>query len=209
MAQDNRPIRPELITFDLGNVLTLVDEEPAIREIARLSKRDERAVFDVCYSPAAKKVLETGQITFREFVRRVDESLGLGVTFERFLEIFESALTPNQPIFGLVEAVAARYRVALCSNTSEPHWMLERTRLPFGKRFDPAVVSYEVGAMKPDRRIYDAISDRSGVPHARIVFIDDMPANVEGARATGIQAIHFTGVAKLRNDLARIGVDAS
>lgn len=209
MAKDDRSPRPELITFDLGNVLTLVDEGPAIREFARLSKRDEKAIFEACYSPAAKKVLETGQVTFREFVKRVGSALGLGLTYERFLKIFEGSLTPNEPIFDLVEAVAARYRVALCSNTSEPHWMLERTRLPFGKRFDPAVVSYEVGVMKPDRRIYDAISDRSGIPHARIVFIDDMPANVEGALTTGIQAIHFTGVAQLRIDLARLGVETS
>ncbi|MBM3958328.1 MAG: HAD family phosphatase [SAR202 cluster bacterium] len=208
MPENDRPPRPELITFDLGNVLTLVDERPAIRELARLSNRDEQAVFDACYSPAAKRVLETGQVTWREFVARVERTLGFRLAFERFLEIFESSLTPNRPIFGLVEAVAARYRVALCSNTSEPHWLLEKGRLPFGRRFDPAIVSYEIGVMKPDREIYDAISDRSGIPHARIVFIDDIPANVEGARKTGIQAVQFTGVARLRSDLAALGVEA-
>jgi HAD superfamily hydrolase (TIGR01509 family) len=197
---------PELITFDLGNVLTMVDERPAARELARLSGATEDRAFRVCFSPDTKRVLETGKVSFAEFAAAAMKELGLEIPLARFVEIFESSLTPNEPIFGLVDRIASRYRIALCSNTSEPHWLLERRRLPFGKSFDPAVLSYRVGAMKPDRRIYDALSAMSSVPHGSIVFIDDVPANVEGARATGINAILFTSVAQLEADLAAAGV---
>lgn len=204
-VSSGRP-NPALITFDLGNVLTLVDEQPAAREFARLSGMTEERVFRICFAPEAKRVLETGKVTFPEFADRAMGELGLEISLERFIEIFEWSLTPNKEIFELVDRVAARYRVALCSNTSEPHWALERHRLPFGHRFDPAVLSYVVGSMKPDRRIYDAITEMSGVPHRQIVFIDDVPANVEGARRTGIHAIHFTGVPQLEADLVAAGL---
>jgi HAD superfamily hydrolase (TIGR01509 family) len=198
--------RPELITFDLGNVLSLVDELPAAREFARLSGASEERTFRTCFAPEVKSVLETGMVTFPEFAGRAMSELGLKIPLERFIEVFGWSLTPNRGIFDLVDRIASRYRVALCSNTSEPHWELERRRLPFGHRFDPAVLSYVVGAMKPDRRIYDALSRLSGIPHEQIVFIDDVPANVEGARLTGIHAIQFTGVPQLEADLAAAGV---
>jgi putative hydrolase of the HAD superfamily len=202
-----RAPEPKLITFDLGNVLTIVDEGPAIREFARLAGISAERVRLVCFDPGAKRPLETGKISFPEFARAAMGEMGLRIDLARFTEIFNSALTPNVAIFGLVERVTARYRVAVCSNTSEAHWKLERDRLPFAGRFDPAVLSYEVGAMKPDRRIYDAISRASGIHHEDIVFIDDSLPNVEGARATGIRAIHFTTVAMLEGDLARAGVE--
>ena len=184
----------------------MVDERPAARELARLSGTTEERAFGVCFDPAVKRGLETGKVTFPEFAESAMKDLGLRISLERFTEIFESSLTPNEEIFGLVDQVSSRYRVALCSNTSEPHWSLERRRLPFGGKFDPAVLSYAVGAMKPDRRIYDALSRLSGVPHDSIVFIDDVPANVEGARAAGIHAIRFTTVERLEADLAQAGV---
>ena len=201
-----RASSPRLIAFDLGNVLTMVDERPAARELARLSGATEERAFSVCFDPRVKRVLETGQVTFPEFASAAMRDLGLRIPLERFIEIFGLSLTPNLEIFGLVEAVASHHRVALCSNTSEPHWALERGRLPFAARFDPVVLSYQVGAMKPDRRIYDSISRLSGVPHEAIMFIDDVPANVEGAIATGIRGVQFTTVRQLEADLLGAGV---
>jgi putative hydrolase of the HAD superfamily len=202
-----RAPEPKLITFDLGNVLTIVDEGPATREFARLGGVSADRVHDVCFDPGAKRPLETGEVSFAEFALAAMNELGIRIGLARFTEIFNSALTPNFAVFGLVERVAARYRVALCSNTSEAHWALERGRLPFASRFDPAVLSYQVGAMKPDRRIYDAISKLSGIAHEDIVFIDDVSTNVEGARATGIRAIQFKTVSMLEGDLAGAGVE--
>jgi HAD superfamily hydrolase (TIGR01509 family) len=52
-------------------------------------------------------------------------------------------------------------------------------------------VSAEVGVMKPEARIYQMALDALGVAPAESVFVDDFPENVEGARAVGMQAIHF------------------
>ncbi|MBI4305944.1 MAG: HAD family phosphatase [Chloroflexi bacterium] len=196
----------ELVTFDLGNVLTLVDESRPIREFARISGRSEAEVIAACYAQPPREVLETGRETWPAFVEKVQRALGLHIPETSFREIFNSALSPNKNIFGLVEAVAARHRIALCSNTSPSHWELERGRLPFGLKFNPAIVSYEVGAMKPHLQIYDALAQRSEVPHGKILFIDDVLANVTGAQNAGLNAVQFVGIDRLKSDLKTFGI---
>jgi HAD superfamily hydrolase (TIGR01509 family) len=57
--------------------------------------------------------------------------------------------------------------------------------------FDAVVISAQIGVMKPAPGAFQAILDRLGVGAPDAVFIDDFPPNVEGARAAGMQAIHF------------------
>jgi HAD superfamily hydrolase (TIGR01509 family) len=60
--------------------------------------------------------------------------------------------------------------------------------------------------MKPDARFYGRCVEVSGSPAARCVFIDDMPENIDGAKAAGLQAIHFQDAETLRRDLRELGL---
>ncbi len=51
---------------------------------------------------------------------------------------------------------------------------------------------------KPDRAIFDLALRRFGVAARDCLFIDDVAANVAGARAAGIAAVQFTSAAALR-----------
>ncbi|THV23100.1 HAD family hydrolase [Peteryoungia ipomoeae] len=67
-------------------------------------------------------------------------------------------------------------------------------------------VSGEIGLLKPDIAIYERHAQDFGLEPSATVFIDDSYANVEGARAAGWQAVHFTGAEKLKADLQALGV---
>lgn len=194
------------IALDLGNVLSLVDEGVGAREFSRLSGRPEREAFDEVFAPVRKVPIETGRQRFEDFSRECCDRLGVKMTLARFRKVYESVLTPNTAIFPLVERLLGAYRVGLCSNTSSVHWELERRRLPFGRRFDPAIVSYRVGVMKPEPGIFEALARQAGVDAARILFVDDRTENVDGARRAGLQAIEFRSVAGLEADLKRLRV---
>jgi HAD superfamily hydrolase (TIGR01509 family) len=58
--------------------------------------------------------------------------------------------------------------------------------------------------MKPDSRIYRLSLQGLGVAPLESVFIDDNPANVEGARAVGMHAIHFQDRAQILADLKNL-----
>jgi len=60
-------------------------------------------------------------------------------------------------------------------------------------QFDGMVISAREKLIKPDLRIYQLLCERYQLNPAECVFIDDQPANVQGAIDAGFQAIHYTG----------------
>jgi HAD superfamily hydrolase (TIGR01509 family) len=62
-------------------------------------------------------------------------------------------------------------------------------RLGLAGYFQSWTFSAVVGCCKPDPRIYAAAERDLGVEPARILFVDDLPANIEGALRGGWQAV--------------------
>lgn len=191
----------------MGGVLLFADEQIAITELARLSGRSEAQVFEACFSPRRKRPHETGQQGWPEFARIAMQDLGLDITETQFREIFCSILVPNPPMFDLIDRVSRRHRIALLSNTGPGHWERARELMPFVDAFDPLILSFEVGLMKPGREIFDSLSRTSGVPYEQIFFTDDYLENVEAARSAGLQAVQFSGVDQLLADFERFGIE--
>ncbi|MBP7241969.1 HAD-IA family hydrolase, partial [Amaricoccus sp.] len=71
----------------------------------------------------------------------------------------------------------------------------------FLRRFRDVVVSAHERVTKPNPAIYRLFLDRNGLDPAACVFIDDSEANVAGARAVGMDAIHFTEASALAEAL--------
>ena len=65
--------------------------------------------------------------------------------------------------------------------------------------FREIFLSSSIGLRKPDAEAYDHVVRAIGVPASRILFFDDSAANIEGARARGLCAIHVTST----DDVAR------
>jgi 2-haloacid dehalogenase len=72
--------------------------------------------------------------------------------------------------------------------------------------FSTVVVSGEVGIIKPSTQIYRILCSRAGVTPERCVFIDDGLHNCIGARAAGMDAIHFTDAGALEAALVERGL---
>ena len=47
------------------------------------------------------------------------------------------------------------------------------------------------GLYKPDPAAYLLMADRMGMESSEIVFIDDQPVNIEGARSIGMVCVHL------------------
>ncbi|WP_375380288.1 HAD family hydrolase [uncultured Sphingomonas sp.] len=73
-------------------------------------------------------------------------------------------------------------------------------------RFRDIVVSGDEKMVKPHAPIYRLALDRFGLRAEEAVFIDDNVANVAGAQAVGMTALHFTDAAKLRAELVSLGL---
>ncbi len=81
-----------------------------------------------------------------------------------------------------------------------PEWI---ERMSVIERFDPLIDLSFSGVLKPSREAYEVALRRLAVEPAEVVFVDDQPANVEGARSAGIHAVWFD-VTDVEASLARV-----
>jgi putative hydrolase of the HAD superfamily len=106
-------------------------------------------------------------------------------------------------------------RLHYLSNMPVPYARALERRFSFFQWFDGGIFSGDVKLIKPDGDIYEMLAWRHGLEPSRTLFIDDMPANVEAARAQGWHAIHCTSPTTLSThvlrqlDAAGAGSDAS
>lgn len=75
-----------------------------------------------------------------------------------------------------------------------------------GEVFGTTIVSGEVGMIKPSLEIFRLMTERAGVEPGQCVFIDDGVHNCIGAKAAGMDAIHFTGAETLEAALVERGL---
>ncbi len=75
-----------------------------------------------------------------------------------------------------------------------------------GEVFETTIVSGQVGMIKPSVAIFQLLCDRAGGAADRCIFIDDGAHNCVGAKAAGMDAIHFTNPDALRTSLEAKGV---
>ena len=96
---------------------------------------------------------------------------------------------------------AAGYRVFGLTNWSSETFPLVRDKYPIFSLMEGMVVSGEEHLLKPDAAIYNCLLERYGLRAEESLFIDDNMANVEGARAVGMQGVQFKSAEKLERTL--------
>ncbi|MBB4568428.1 HAD family hydrolase [Rhizobium leucaenae] len=107
----------------------------------------------------------------------------------------------------LEKLIAEGRDVTMLTNFASDTFREAQTRFDFLSKPRGVTVSGDIGLIKPDVAIYEAHVKSFGLDPASTIFIDDSLANVEGARAAGWNAVHFTGAEKLRSDLAAYGIE--
>lgn len=198
----------EFVYFDLGNILVRFDVEIAISNVARLAGLSDEVVRSSVYESGLQDDYECGRMSGEAYAEMARERLGVDsrtLPTKPFLEAISDMFTP---IDGMVELVRSVHRmvgrVGLLSNTCEAHWdWISRQSWQIGSLpFDPLIVSYEVGAMKPDDAIYHAAEQGAGIISEGLLFLDDKPENVAAARNRGWQAEHCFGGAEAQRVIA-------
>lgn len=115
------------------------------------------------------------------------------------------------PIMGTVDILerlhAAGVPLYAITNFSTEKWAECRERFPFlAGRFRDVVVSAHERLVKPDPAIFELFLRRTELAAGDCVFIDDSPANIEAARAAGMDGILFEGPEALATALAARGL---
>ncbi|RDD71442.1 HAD family hydrolase [Paracoccus versutus] len=196
------------VIFDLGGVL--IDWDPALAFADVFTSRAEAEAWMARIDFPGWNRMQDGGRSFAEGLAAAraahgDEARHLAGYLAAFPVTIEKTVLGS---WAIAEALLARgvplYALTNWSAETWPHALELHPRL--GGLFADILVSGQVGALKPEPAIFRMLMDRNGLRPEDCIFIDDSPANVEGAHALGIDAIRFTSAEALGEDLARRGV---
>jgi 2-haloacid dehalogenase len=197
-----------LVVFDIGNVLIRWEPRAAFRgalgsdaEIDALL--DEVGFYD--WNHANDRGRSRAEAVAEMAARWPGHADVMDGYFDRFGETIREKIAGSWEVLRALRD--AGHRIWALTNFAAETWP-EALRLhpELGEMFEGIVVSGHEGLVKPERAIFDLLCARAGVAPEACYFTDDSAANVEGARAAGWQAHHFTGPEGLRADLRERGL---
>jgi len=199
--------KPSIVVFDLGKVLIDFDYSIAGRRIAARANLPPAKVQEFLdHSPLLYR-LETGLTTEQEFFEEVCRHTGFRGSFEEFASFFADIFWEIPPMIELHATLRQQgIPTYIFSNTNDLAVLHIKRNFPFFANFDGYVYSHEVGAMKPDAKIYEAMEKMCGKRGAKILYLDDRPENVAAGAARGWQAILQESPEKSHAQIKKLGL---
>lgn len=188
----------KLFVFDLGKVILPFEHRQIAVKLHQYASPaagtapEDLFRFVFAKSEGLVNEYEKGNMTSAEFFQEIRKAFRLDITYDLFKEIwndiFQDSPEVNRAILHLKER---GYPLFLLSNVSELHFLHIIDQYPIVHVFDEWILSFEVGAKKPEKRIYDVIFERADVPPAQVFYVDDIPEFVEAAGRYGIPGMVF------------------
>jgi len=198
-------MKPEIVAFDLGKVLVDFDYTIAVSRIAGRSALSPTEVEQFFFHSPLLVDYESGRLTRQEFFAQARQATGFCGTMEEFGGYFADIFTEIPPMIELHARLRQRgFKTFIFSNTNDLAVEHIRRNFSFFRNFDGYIYSYEVGAMKPDPKIYEALEQLAGRHGADVVYLDDRPENVAGGAARGWRTILQETPEKTRAALGKL-----
>lgn len=193
----------DVVVFDVGGVLIEWNPRHLYRKLfGGDDVRMERFLTEVC-SPAWNLRQDAGRSWpegIAELAGRWPEQAALIRAFDERWE--EMVPGPIDATIALVRTLKRRGVQLFClTNFSQAKFELTRRRFDVFALFDGIVVSGEIGLVKPDPAIFQHLLQRFRLSAGQCLFVDDAPANIEGARAAGMRGHLFRSAAALAGEL--------
>ena len=202
--------RPNLVIFDLGNVIVHVD---VLAVADRLGKTSEDSRYHdpaVLLSAVKEKSafllysFETGRITSRDFFEGLSSTYRLKLNFAEFVDIWNSGFSENHAVSSIILRLAQQVRLFLLSNTNSLHFEYLQSSCAVIKEMETVILSYQVGCLKPAAEIYEHALEVAGLPAERVWYVDDVPEFVGSASGLGIHGIQYQSAPQLQAALGPI-----
>ena len=185
----------DLYLFDFDKTLYAYDFRKRLPELARLGGVSQYHLASSWWAAGFERRAESGEWpTADAYLAEFGRVTGAWLTLEQWADARSLAMTRIGGSVAALRRAAGLGTVSLLSNNPAPF----AEALP---RLAPDVceilggnrlVSAQLGARKPDRRVYELALARYGVSPANAFMADDSAANVAGALEAGIHAHHFT-----------------
>jgi len=192
------------VFFDLGGVIVRTEFQSPRQQLAdRLGMEYEdlnRIVFDSDSGLRASMGEIAADAHWASVIQRLKRP---ATEISLIREEFFAGDIVDRTLVEYIRSLRGKYKTGLISNA----WSDLRdfvVREKFDDAFDKMIISAEVGAVKPEPKIFQLALQQFGVKPREAVFVDDFYINIEGCEKVGIRGIHFKDVESTLKQLKQL-----
>jgi putative hydrolase of the HAD superfamily len=190
------------IIFDLGGVLLDWNPDKILQSF--YSDPAPRSLLkDELFLHPEWRALNRGALREAELIESVHRRTGRpAAEISALLRAIRESLVTKPDTVALLRSLHRRGIPLYClSDMPVSVYAHVRLRHEFWDAFSGIVISGEVKLMKPEREVFEYLLNRFRLDPRHTVFVDDLPLNIEGARAVGLHAIQFRDAAQCAREL--------
>lgn len=196
----------EVIVFDLGNTIIKFDHNIAAKKLSNLFRHDSKKIYDSFFDSNLTRDFEKGLVSPKEFHKKMSEHLGIKLPYKDFVAIWNDIFWADEDACEIVRQLKKTYKLFLLSNVNRLHFEYIAKKFEIIKIFDELVLSYVLGAMKPERVVFEHVVKLAGGDRTKLLYIDDREDLIKEATTLEIDSIRFENAGKLKEILHKIGV---
>ena len=179
------------VFFDLGGVILRTEYQAPRQHLAEKLGMEYDDLVKVVFDSESGYKASIGAITPDEHWASVIKRLKRPASeMEAIRHEFFAGDIIDRTLLEFLRSLRGTYKTGLISNA----WGDLRdyiVREKFDDAFDHMIISAEVGAVKPEAKIYKIALEQAGVQANEAVFVDDFAVNIEGCEKIGMQGIYF------------------
>ena len=185
------------IIFDLGAVILNINYQNTIDEFKKLGVKNPNSFYSKKKQTHLFNQIETGKISQKEFLLQLQKETS-DASIQQVKNAWNAMLLdlPEERI-KLLKSLNQNYAIFLLSNTNALHICEFKKKLgdneytEFYNLFDKVYYSHKIGFRKPQAEAFTIILNQNKLSAHEVLFIDDSPQHIEGAKKLGIQADHL------------------
>jgi epoxide hydrolase-like predicted phosphatase len=179
------------VFFDLGGVIVRTEFQAPRQQLAERLGMEYDDLDRIVFDSESGRLAALGEVTADQHwisilsrLKRPDSELSA------MRQEFFAGDIVDRTLVEYIRSLRGKYKTGLISNAwSDLRDFIVREK--FDDAFDKMIISAEVGAMKPEPKIFQIALEQFGVRPREAVFVDDFYINIEGCEKVGMKGIHF------------------
>lgn len=183
------------IIFDIGRVLLNYEPHDYILSFG-YTKEISEIIFNIVFNDIQWLELDRGIISEEEHLNKLlIQNPNYCDIIKEVFSNWDTMLKPMQKSVDFYMSLKERgYKIYLLSNFSKLAYEKEESENEFLRLADGKIISYEVGTIKPEKKIYELLLSKYNLIPQECIFIDDKEENIIAAKNLGINGIQFKDI---------------
>src|SRR4051794_5114606 len=174
----------------MDNVLCDYDRAKRVAYLAELTRTTREAVHAAIWDSGFELLGDSGTLDPADYLRGFGEHIGYPLSLDEWVEARRRSMQADHAMLEIADRLRKTVDIAVLTNNTtlvadHIDTLLPDLRPLFGSRI---YTSAQFKTAKPDPRCYRLCLSELGVRPASVLFVDDLMANVAGAREAGLFA---------------------